>query len=30
MSAKSEILDRIRSAQQLSAMPADVEIIRES
>ncbi len=29
MSAKSEILDRIRSAQQLSAMPADVEIIRE-
>lgn len=29
MSAKSEILDRIRSAHQLSAMPADVEIIRE-
>lgn len=29
MSAKSEILDRIRSAQQLSTMPADVEIIRE-
>ena len=29
MSAKSEILDRVRNAQRLSDMPADVEIIRE-
>lgn len=29
MSAKSDILDRIRSAQHLSEMPKDVEIVRE-